>query len=343
MGDVSGEATTLNNIGKVYYDLGDKQQALQYYQRSLSLFQKVGVVWAEATSLNNMGKVYHDQGDKQQALQYLQRSLTLYQKVGDVDGEARSFNNIGKVYDDLGDKQQALQYYQRSLSLRQKVGDVDGEGATRGNIALVLRDLGQISAAMASFRAAAACRLRRVPPDTQEAVSSLDWALSLALRTRLRAEVLDLARQLDTLDPDEARKLLRQARVAGQTQAADTAVRYEKISALAEKLPIEQANRVQLLAQAGLARAQATQLFADCPGLVITQVVLASQAERLDLRLGDILTRYQGTCLYEPQDLTSATKKSQPDSPVKLERFRDGKSQTLTAQGGKLGVEVEAF
>ena len=343
VGDVSDEASTLNNIGMVYSDLGDKQQALLYFRRSLPLSQKVGDVSGEASTLNNIGTVYSSLGDKQQALLSFQRSLPLRQKVGDVSGEASTLNNIGAVYDDLGEKQQALQYYQRSLPHFQKVGDVSGEGVTRDNIAVVLREVGQTSAAVASFRAAAACHLRRMPPDTQAVVSSLDLALSLALRARLRAEVLDLARQLDALDPNEGLKLLRQARVAGQTQAADAAVLYERLSALSDKLPPELARLARLLANAGLSRAQAKALFADCPGLVIMQVVPASQAERLDLRPGDILTRYQGTCLCEPQDLISATKKSQPEKPVKLERFRDGSSQTLTAQGGKLGVEAEAF
>ena len=247
------------------------------------------------------------------------------------------------MYSALGDKQKALSYYEQALPLFQKVGDRSGEAISRDNIAFVLRDLGQISAAVTSFRAAAACHLRRVPPGTQQAVRSLDLALGLALRARLRTEVLDLARQLDTLDPDEARKLRRQARVAGQTQAADAAVRYQRLSALAETLPPEPARLVRLLAQAGLARSQAKPLFPNCPGVVITQFVPTSRAERLDLRPGDILTSYQGTCLYEPEDLISATQKSQPDQPVKLERFRDGSSQTLTAQGGKLGVAVQAF
>ena len=241
------------------------------------------------------------------------------------------------------DKQKALSYYEQALPLQKQVGDRSGEAISRDNIAFVLGDMGQISAAVASFRAAAACHLRRVPPDTQVAVRSLDLALGLALRDRLLAEVSDLARQLDTLDPDEARKLRRQARVAGQTQAADAAVLYARLADLAEKLPPEPANALRLLAKAGLARAQAKRLFADCPGLVITQVVPASRAERLDLRPGDILASYQGTCLYEPQDLISATKKSQPDQSVKLERFRDGSSQTLTAQGGELGMAVDAF
>ena len=343
VGDRSGEANTLNNIGAVYDALGDKQKALSYYEQALPLLKQVGDRSGEATTLNNIGAVYSALGDKQKALSYYEQALPLLKQVGHRSGEARTLNNIGLVYADLGDKQKALSYYEQALPLLKQVGDRSGEATSRDNIASVLRDMGQLPAAVASFRAAAACHLRRVPPDTQEAVSSLDLALGLALRAHLRAEVLDLARQLDTLDPDEARKLLRQARVAGQTQAADAAVLYARLAALADKIPPEPAKLVRLLAKAGLARAQATQLFADCPGLVIKQVVPASQAERLDLRPGDILTCYQGTCLYEPQALISATKNSQPDQPVKLERFRDGSLQTITAQGGKLGVAVEAF
>ncbi|MCC3439613.1 MAG: hypothetical protein EAZ39_30785, partial [Oscillatoriales cyanobacterium] len=33
-GDRGGEAVTLNNIGKVYSDLGEKQKALEYYSQS---------------------------------------------------------------------------------------------------------------------------------------------------------------------------------------------------------------------------------------------------------------------------------------------------------------------
>jgi tetratricopeptide (TPR) repeat protein len=36
-GDRSGEATTLNNIGSVYSELGQKQKALEYYSQSLPL------------------------------------------------------------------------------------------------------------------------------------------------------------------------------------------------------------------------------------------------------------------------------------------------------------------
>jgi tetratricopeptide (TPR) repeat protein len=40
-----GEATTLNNIGAVYDDLGDKRKALDYYEQALSLSFQVGDRW----------------------------------------------------------------------------------------------------------------------------------------------------------------------------------------------------------------------------------------------------------------------------------------------------------
>ena len=339
---VDGAAELYRLIGTSYLIAGRKEQGLANLEAALRACRSEDDR-CQSVGLANLGWAVNRLGDKQKALSYYEQALALWKQVGDRSGEATTLHNIGRVYSALGDKQKALSYYEQALPLFQKVGDRSGEAISRDNIAFVLRDLGQISAAVTSFRAAAACHLRRVPPGTQQAVRSLDLALGLALRARLRTEVLDLARQLDTLDPDEARKLRRQARVAGQTQAADAAVRYQRLSALAETLPPEPARLVRLLAQAGLARSQAKPLFPNCPGVVITQFVPTSRAERLDLRPGDILTSYQGTCLYEPEDLISATQKSQPDQPVKLERFRDGSSQTLTAQGGKLGVAVQAF
>ncbi len=78
MGDRSGEATTLNNIGAVYSALGDKQQALDYYNQALPLFRAVGDRSGEATTLNNIGGVYDALGDKQQALDFYNQALPLH-------------------------------------------------------------------------------------------------------------------------------------------------------------------------------------------------------------------------------------------------------------------------
>ena len=139
MGDRSQEATTLNNIGQVYDDLGEKQKALDYYQQALPLSQTVGDHAGEAVSLHNIGFVYHALGEKQKALDYYQQSLSLQKAVGDRAGEAETLNNIGTVYISLGEKQKALDYLQQSLSLRKAVGDRAGEATTLNNIGYLLK------------------------------------------------------------------------------------------------------------------------------------------------------------------------------------------------------------
>jgi tetratricopeptide (TPR) repeat protein len=77
VGDKSGEAGTLNNIGLVYSDLGDKKQALQFYNPSLPLSRKVGDKSGEATTLSNIGLLYRDTKQPKQAITYLQQSVEI--------------------------------------------------------------------------------------------------------------------------------------------------------------------------------------------------------------------------------------------------------------------------
>ncbi|MSR84794.1 MAG: tetratricopeptide repeat protein, partial [Candidatus Latescibacteria bacterium] len=130
-------ATTLTSLGGVYSALGDKQQALAYYQQALPLFRQVGDPSGEAATLTNLGLVYSALGDQQQALAYYQQALPLFRQVGDRSGEATTLTNMGSVYDALGDKQQALAYYQQALPLCRQVGDPSGEATTLNNLGSV--------------------------------------------------------------------------------------------------------------------------------------------------------------------------------------------------------------
>jgi hypothetical protein len=54
VGDRGGEATTLNNIGGVYDDLGEKQKALVFYNQALPISRAVGDPYLEVTILDNI-------------------------------------------------------------------------------------------------------------------------------------------------------------------------------------------------------------------------------------------------------------------------------------------------
>ncbi|MDT9278139.1 MAG: tetratricopeptide repeat protein, partial [Limnospira sp. PMC 737.11] len=75
--DRAGEATTLNNIGGVYSDIDEPQEALTYYLQALSITREVSDRRGEATTLNNIGLVYSNIGKPQEALTYYLQALPI--------------------------------------------------------------------------------------------------------------------------------------------------------------------------------------------------------------------------------------------------------------------------
>ncbi|MDT9329173.1 MAG: tetratricopeptide repeat protein, partial [Limnospira sp. PMC 1286.21] len=65
--DRGGEATTLNNIGRVYSDLGEKQTALDYLNQALPLSRAVSDRSQEAYTLTNMASLQRSQGELTEA------------------------------------------------------------------------------------------------------------------------------------------------------------------------------------------------------------------------------------------------------------------------------------
>jgi CHAT domain-containing protein/dienelactone hydrolase len=138
-----GEASTLNNMGRVYNNLGQKPKALEYLNQALPIWQELGNRSGEASTLDNMGRTYADMGQGQQALQYFNRALTLWRADNELGGEGLTLVNMGKVYADLGQKQNALESYNHALANWRKIGNREGEADALEYMGKLYGDLGQ--------------------------------------------------------------------------------------------------------------------------------------------------------------------------------------------------------
>jgi len=167
VGDRSGEASTLRNIGTVYDDLGEEQKAQEYYATALSVMLGGQVVVTTspikitqgvsqpqpenrtataAKKLSDEAYQLYQEGTVEalkQAIAKLQEALKLFRAVGDHRGEDGILNNIGSVYLALGEQQKALEYYNQSLPLRRALGDRRGEAITLTSIGSVYSALGE--------------------------------------------------------------------------------------------------------------------------------------------------------------------------------------------------------
>ena len=151
-----GESTILNNIGAVYDNLGNYLQALSYYEQALTIAQELGNRSGEGITLNNIGGVYNNLSNYSQALSYYEQALTIAQEIDDRSEEGTTLNNIGLVYDNMGNYQQALSYYEQALAIAQEIGHRAVEGTTLNNIGGVYRDLGNYSQALSYYEQARA-------------------------------------------------------------------------------------------------------------------------------------------------------------------------------------------
>jgi tetratricopeptide (TPR) repeat protein len=108
-------------MGGVYYDLGEKVKALEYFEQALPLRRAVEDRGGEACTLNNIGWMYRSIGEMVKALEYLEQALTLLRAVGDRWGESFTCYNIGMVYEDLGQLEKTVHYVSLCVELEEQI------------------------------------------------------------------------------------------------------------------------------------------------------------------------------------------------------------------------------
>ncbi|MGA2338920.1 MAG: tetratricopeptide repeat protein [Terracidiphilus sp.] len=145
---INGEASTLDNLGRTWSDMGDGQKALDYFNQALPLFRNLGERNGEALLLNDTGPAYAALGQKQKALDVYNQAIALWRKLGNRQGEALTINNIGRLYNDLGEHQTALDYYNQALPIWREVGNRSGEALALSDIGRAYADLGQPAKAL---------------------------------------------------------------------------------------------------------------------------------------------------------------------------------------------------
>ncbi len=145
---INGEASTLDNLGRAWSDMGDGKQALDNFNQALLIFRNLGERNGEALVLNDTGPAYAALGQKQKALDAYNQALALWREVGNRQGEALTLNNMGRLYNDLGQHQTALDYYNQALPIWREVGNRSGEALALSDIGRAYADLGQPAKAL---------------------------------------------------------------------------------------------------------------------------------------------------------------------------------------------------
>jgi CHAT domain-containing protein len=126
LNDRSAEVRVLYRLGITYSYLGDKQKALDYYNRVLALKRADADRMGEASMLADIGTVHSSLGQLARALDYYGQALRLYRELRAAKSEALMLRKTALAYSSLGDMQKAHELYNEALALSEAGNDHAG-------------------------------------------------------------------------------------------------------------------------------------------------------------------------------------------------------------------------
>lgn len=146
-------ATTLNNLGLVFAELGNLEKATDYYQQALSLYSFSTNPNAKAYPLINLGNLLvttqtNKSENLKKALKYYDEALPLIHLMGERLKEASLLNNQGTAYLRLGDWLKAEEQSVKSLTLATQLGDRKLQGHALINLGGIAFEQGDFPKAL---------------------------------------------------------------------------------------------------------------------------------------------------------------------------------------------------
>lgn len=135
LGD-AGQANILNNLGFIYGDLGQPQEAIELHKMALA--RPDASQNDQAAAYNNLGTVYGSIGNWDEAIENYHRAIAINRRENDRYLLASTFNNLGVAQHYSGDLESARASYQEALALAREPENLAVQIHAANNFALLL-------------------------------------------------------------------------------------------------------------------------------------------------------------------------------------------------------------
>jgi tetratricopeptide (TPR) repeat protein/energy-coupling factor transporter ATP-binding protein EcfA2 len=142
------EATCLWHIGKIYKEWSKYEEAITHHQQSLDLYQQLGRDKNVANQWYWLSDCYKDWGKYEQAVECQQQCLRLRQQREDQSRVALSYYQLGRIYQAWGKYEEAIAHYQQSHDLYEQLGQDKDVASQWYNLADCYRDWGKYQQAV---------------------------------------------------------------------------------------------------------------------------------------------------------------------------------------------------
>jgi len=130
-------ATTIANMGLLYMEKGEYDNALDYMLKALKIFEDIDEKQEVAYLLNNIGIVFFDQKKFENARDYYLKSLAINEKIGNKNAMSTTLGNIGTTYGAQQNLDKAEEYFLKQLEITEKTENNNGISTCLGNLGIL--------------------------------------------------------------------------------------------------------------------------------------------------------------------------------------------------------------
>ncbi|HUF26401.1 MAG TPA: diguanylate cyclase [Gemmatimonadaceae bacterium] len=154
-GDRRGQARCHNNMGIIYTQWGDWDNAQRTLTTAISIGRTAGTPDLSGLAALNLGVVFVKSGEYERAREQLGEALALFAAVKHSERQLYALYNLAYLDRERGEHESAAELYEVAAGLAQRIGHSDVEIGAYAGRGLSLLKQGQVAAARTAFERAA--------------------------------------------------------------------------------------------------------------------------------------------------------------------------------------------
>lgn len=175
MNDLRGLAISYNNLGNVYTYIGQYQEALNYYQQTRAIHERLKPLNKTSLALayDNLASGFIALKNYDSVEIFFSKAIQLFTETGERPGLAFSYHNLGRYFLDIKKYDESLSYLEKALKIREGSLLMNDEASTRNLIGVVFGKLNRHKEAEQYLLKALALAKNRSPALQKEIYQSL--------------------------------------------------------------------------------------------------------------------------------------------------------------------------
>ncbi|MEH2115398.1 tetratricopeptide repeat protein [Nostoc sp.] len=145
------KAAIISNSADIYREKGEVDKAIALYNQSLEINERIGYVQGKAATLHSLAGIYANKGEVEQAIALYNQSLEINERIGNIQTKAATLHQLAGIYADKGEVEQAIALYNQSLEITQRIEYVQGKASTLHQLGMIYADKGEVDEAIALY------------------------------------------------------------------------------------------------------------------------------------------------------------------------------------------------